>query len=246
MKYCKGTGKAKGHGCGTQISFSERNGLKTYKAKYGLGYDCGCYQNWLISDNEEAKKVLDKTILKAKKDVEKDKKNKWQKHKLDIKSKLETKSDLEKKLQKEINLIVRLIDKGHKCISSGRDLGKSYDAGHLFTTAAQPTIRFNLFNIFAQSVHDNQHKSGNELEYFFRIGQLFGKDFQDFVVSLKQAPSLHLTKEDLRDKISVARSLVKWLKLQDRSFTLEERISIRTDMNNILAIYDQEYCEFKL
>lgn len=46
MKKCKGSGKAKNYGCGVSLPFSERNGLKTYKSKYGLGYDCGCIQKY--------------------------------------------------------------------------------------------------------------------------------------------------------------------------------------------------------
>lgn len=232
-------------GCEEPLEFVLRGKLKVYNQKYGYGLKC-CYTNWLISDDPKAKETFDKFLIKNKSDFEKQKKQIWNKKKESIKTKLETKSDLEKKLQKEINLIVRLIDKGHKCISSGRELGNSYDAGHLYTTQAQPTIRFNLFNIFAQSVHDNQHKSGNELEYFFRIGELFGKEFQDFVVSLKQIDALHLSKDELRDKTSIARSIVKWLKLQDRTFTKEERITMRSDFNNQIGIYHQKYCEFEI
>jgi hypothetical protein len=236
-KKCKGHGKAKDFkGCGTPT--------KVEYLKYGLCQSC--YSSWIISDDPMAQKTFKSFLINHKKKFEKIKNQESIEVKTALKSKLETKSDLEKKLQKEINLIVRLIDKGHLCISSGRELGKSYDAGHLFTTKAQPTIRFNLFNIFAQSVHDNQHKSGNELEYFFRIGELFGKEFQDFVVSLKHIKAIHLSKEELKEKIDIARSLVKWLKLQDRIFTKEERLSIRSDMNNQLGIYDQEYCEFKI
>lgn len=245
MKKCKGTSKTKGYGCGTKLPFTERNGLKTYKQKYGLGYDCGCFSKWVISTSE-GDKFLNNTLASNKKKFEKEKKDKWNKEKLDIKKQLESKTYLENKLQKEINLIVRLIDKGHKCISSGRELGKNYDAGHLYTVGSNPTIRFHLFNIFAQSVHDNQHKSGNELQFFLRLKEVFSKDFQDFVLSLKQIPSIHLSKDDLRDKTMVARSLVKWLKLQDKTYTTEERISLRTDFNNSLAIYPQEFCEFKL
>ena len=246
MKRCKGTGKAKGFGCNEPIPYTERNGLKTYKAKYGLGYDCKCYTNWLISDNPKAKETFDSMLIKNKNDYKKKKKEKWNKEKIKLKSELETKSELERKLQKEINLIVRLLDKGHECISSGRELGKSYDAGHLYTTKAQPTIRFHLFNIFAQSVHDNQHKSGNELEYFLRLEEVFSKEFQDFVLTLKQIQPLHLSKDDLREITSNARSIVKWLKLQDRTYTREERIQLRSDFNTRLGIYDQQWCEFKL
>ena len=161
----------------------------------------------------------------------------WRKEKKEMKKKLETKTDLEKKLQKEINTIVRLIDKGHSCISSGRPLGKNYDAGHLYTTKAHPTIRFHLFNIFAQSVHDNQHKGGNELEYFMRLKEVFSEEIQDYISELKQTPSLHLSKDELRDLATKARGIIKWLKLQDRQFTKEERISLRNRFQEELGIY---------
>jgi len=243
-KVCKGTGKAKGYGCGNEIQYSERNGLKSYKAKYGLGLDC-CYTNWLISDNPKAKETFDSLLIKAKKKYDKNKKELWNKEKLEIKKSIETKSDLEKKLQKEINLIVRLIDKGHKCISSGRDLGKSYDAGHLYTTGGNPTLRFHLHNIYAQSVHDNQHKSGNELEYFLRLETVFNKELQDFVLSLKQIDSLHLMKDELRNKIDLSRGIIKWLKLQDKEYSTLDRLELRNRFNLELGIYPIEYCEFK-
>lgn len=179
-------------------------------------------------------------FLEFKKEKEEEqRKKKWRKEKKEIKQKLETHTDLQKKLQKEINTIVRLIDKGHPCISSGRPLGKNYDAGHLYTTKAHPTLRFHLFNIFAQSVHDNQHKGGNELEYFLRLEEVFNKDLQDNILRLKQIPALHLTKDELREKTAIARGIVKWLKLQDRQFTHEERISLRIRFNQELGIYPE-------
>lgn len=248
MKKCKGTGKAKGFGCGVKLPFSERNGMKQYKAKYGLGFDCSCYQNWIISDDPKAKETFSNLLIKNKKDFEKSKKKQWNKKKIEIKKSLETKSQLESKLQKEVNTLIRFIDRGHECISSGRPLGidaRKYDAGHLYSVGSNPTLRFNLFNIFGQSVHDNQHKSGNELEYFFRLETVFSRELQEFVFNLKKTPSLHLKKNDIRDKTMVARSLVKWIKLQDRIFTKEERVKLRNDFNNSLGIYNQEFCEFK-
>lgn len=237
FKNCKGINKAKDFkGCGKSVLSQTRQ----------AGLCKSCYTKFLSSDDPKAVKIRSQAIIKGRKKLEQEMKQSWNKRRESIKTKLETKSDLEKKLQKEINLIVRLIDKGHKCISSGRELGNSYDAGHLYTTQAQPTIRFNLFNIFAQSVHDNQYKSGNELEYFLRVGELFGKEFQDFVVSLKQIDALHLSKDELRDKINVARSIVKWLKLQDRMFTKEERIFMRSEFNRKLDIYEEKFCVFKM
>lgn len=250
-KICKGTtSKTKGFGCSKPLPFSKnQNGIRTYKAKFGLGIDCNCYTNWLIGDTPEAKEEFDKLLINSKKDVEKKQKEERKKKKAKMKLDNESKGDLESKLQKPINKIARLLDKGHLCLSSGRPLGYNigrYDGGHVISVKANSTIRFNLFNIYGQTVYDNQHLSGNEALYLIGIGETFGPGMIKFISKLKQTPPLHLAKHELRDKISIANSLVKWLQLQDRTFTKEERISIRTDMNNALGIYDQEYCEFKI
>lgn len=222
-KKCKGINKAKGFkGCG-ELRFIQYAGLCK-----------DCLYEWLYHTGE-GKELMDKRVIpNAKKEVKKKDRDKT---KL-LREKIETKTDVEKKLQKEINHIVRLIDNGHPCISSGRSLGKNYDAGHLYSTGANPTIRFHLLNIFAQSVHDNQHKGGNELAYFLRLEEVFSKELQDRVLSLKQIDALHLSKEELRDKLSVARGIVKWLKLQDRYFDHWERITLRDRFNEELGIYN--------
>lgn len=72
MKKCKGTGKAKGHGCGKELDFViGNNGLKSYKAKYGLGLSC-CYAKWLYTSTE-GEEILSKSMTIAKKKVEKEK-----------------------------------------------------------------------------------------------------------------------------------------------------------------------------
>lgn len=148
-----------------------------------------------------------------------------------------SKPKLEARLQTVINSIVRILDKGHACISSGRPLGKKYDAGHLFTVKAHPTLRFHLFNIFGQSVHDNQYKSGNEIEYFLRVKEVFGQDIQDYISELKQIPALHLSKEELKEAIIKAKQMEKWLKSENRLFTKDERIGLRRKINKIIGIY---------
>jgi hypothetical protein len=60
--------------CGVILPYTERNGLKTYKQKYGYGLDCGCYRDWLISDDKKAKEVFDKFLIKNKIDYQKKKK----------------------------------------------------------------------------------------------------------------------------------------------------------------------------
>lgn len=62
MKKCKGTGKAKNFGCGVELPFTEKNGIKTYKATYGLGIDCGCFYKF---DKLNKKKPIPKRSKKG-------------------------------------------------------------------------------------------------------------------------------------------------------------------------------------
>lgn len=223
FKNCFGISKAKGHGCGKSV--------KALTRIHGLCQTC--YPNWLLN-TEEGNEKLNKSILHAKKETNKVKSIETKQ----AKEKLKTRSDWEADLQKEINLIVRLIDKGHPCISSGRNLGKSYDAGHLMGRQSHPQIRYHLFNIFSQSVHDNQWKSGNQLEFVNGIEKTFGTKVKDYCLSLKGLEPLRLTVDEIKDKISVARSIVKWLKLQDRMFYVSERIELRKEFNKTIGIYN--------
>jgi hypothetical protein len=182
---------------------------------------------------EFALKVAEKSKLKREKDVKK--KNLDERNQ--IKEKLKTLTDWHNELQKDINLIVRLLDKDHPCISSQRHLGKSYDAGHLWGRQSNPQIRYHLFNIFAQSVHDNQWKSGNPLDFVEGIEITFGTEIKDYCLALKGRPSLKLSIEDIKEKIPIARSIVKWLKLQDRKFTINERIFYRDKFNKEIGIH---------
>lgn len=177
-------------------------------------------------------------VSKNKIQKQKDDKKAWTKEKIELKEKLKTLSDWKGDLQKEINSIVRELDKSHPCISSQRDLGKSFDAGHLYSRGSNPNIQYHLFNIFAQSVHDNQYKSGNQLEFVEGIELTFGKDVKDYCISLKGMPILKISINDIKEKIPIARGILKYLKLQDRKFTTQERISLRERFNKELGIYE--------
>jgi len=183
----------------------------------------------------EAKNIL---IKKAMEKVKLSKeKNSRQETKV-LREKLKTLSDFKNDLQKEINLIVRLIDFNHPCISSGRPLGKSYDAGHFLGRQAFPEVRYHLMNIYAQSVEQNQHKSGNVIGFMDGLQQVFGKDHLEAVMALKSHSALRITIEELKEKISIARSIVKWIKLQDREFTTIERLELRKKFNEQLGLYN--------
>lgn len=185
-------------------------------------------------------KVSYALIVVEKKKIAKDKKYKddWSKEKIQIKKKLKSLSDWKNDLQKEINSIIREIDKGHGCIATGTTNGQM-QAGHYVSLGANQTLRFHLENIWLQSMHSNSWKSGDTLRYQEGIIKLYGKDYLDYLNSLQSIKPLHLTCSDIEEKIPIARSILKYLKLQDRMFSTEERLELRIRFNKDLEIYDK-------
>lgn len=76
--------------------------------------------------------------------------------------------------QKAFNAYIRARDRDKPCISSGRPLTGKFDAGHFRTVKAASSIRFDPDNCHGQTVHDNQHLSGNVLEYRKRLIERIG------------------------------------------------------------------------
>lgn len=63
LKKCKGTGKAKGSGCGKLLEYATRGNMKLYFAKFGLGTTgCKCFYSWFESP-EPIKKISQKRNL---------------------------------------------------------------------------------------------------------------------------------------------------------------------------------------
>lgn len=184
---------------------------------------------------------IQKAIEQGRKNIEKAKKQ----EKAVLKEKLKTLSDWKNDLQKEINAIVRLIDKGHGCIATGAKTGKM-NAGHYIGIGANDTLRFHLENIWLQSEHSNMWKSGDTLRYQDGIVSLYGKEYLECLNSLKTIQPIKLSIEDIKEKIPVCRSILKWLKLQDRMFTNQERLELRKQFNNQIGIFSDEYSEFKI
>lgn len=81
-----------------------------------------------------------------------------------------------KKAQVAFNAYIRARDAGKPCISSGRPLVGKYDAGHYRSVGAHPELRFCELNCHGQSVADNQHKSGNLVEYRINLINRIGLD----------------------------------------------------------------------
>ena len=184
--------------------------------------------------NSECKEVEINLFFENKKKKEsKD----WKKEKKAIKQRLKTHSDFEKELQILINRIVLLIDKDHDCMSCPNN-GRP-NAGHYHSVGSNNSLRFNLINNWKQCVHCNQHKSGNIIGYDEGLIKEYGKSFWEFIkFQIKRDyPLIKLSKEDLEEKKSVARGIIKWLELQDKTYTSMERVRLREKFNTQLGIY---------
>ena len=218
-KNCKGINLAKGYGCGKD----------TFKRTYGLCPSC-LYD--FYTNNENGKVIFEKRKLKVKTTKEKA-------FKSDLREKLKTLSEYAKELQKEVNTIVRLIDKGGCCISTLKPLNDKFDAGHMYSVGSNPALRFHLDNIHAQSVYANQYLSGDQINYLNGLSHFYGEEYKDYVLSLKSRYKvLKLDKEDYKEKIQIAKEIVKELKSIDREcYSRLDRLTIRKEFNQRLGIY---------
>jgi hypothetical protein len=224
LKTCtKGINKAKGfEGCGKE----------SFKLTAGL---CpSCYFSFLTTDERGKiiyqKSFLPKVSLKLKS---------FQKQKTkEMKENVKTKSDYEKELQKEINTIVRLIDKDQVCISTLKPLNAKFDAGHFYSVGSTPALRFNLNNIFAQSVYANQYLSGDQINFLSGLSQLYGENYKEYVLNLKSVyKELKLHIYEIKDKIKIAREIVKELKEQNEVYDADTRRFLRNIYNLRIGIY---------
>jgi len=155
-----------------------------------------------------------------------------------MKENIKSLSDYKRELQKEVNLIARLIDQDCPCISSGRTTGKM-NGGHRYAVGGWDNLRFNLFNIWIQSEADNTHKHGNPSGY---DKQLTDFGLYEYIHDLNAIyPQMKWNKEELKEAIKTAKKCVKDLiKLNESEQTprtIKRRVELRKDFNIILNIY---------
>lgn len=146
-------------------------------------------------------------------------------------------SELKPELENQINGIIRLIDKGHLCICRQKPM-KIATAGHLWSVGSNETLRFHLLNIWAQDYDSNGASGGEPVEFKAGLISLYGPEFFTRLESLKSHPPIKLTAPEIKEKISICRGIQKWLKLQDRKFTLSERVELRQEFNKKIGIYE--------
>lgn len=226
-KPCKGIdSKTRGLGCGTM----------TFHRKLGLGLMCGCYSDFLLN-TEPGKLILHKAtikgsgIVKTKNTKESKKQTREQKDKL---------KDWSAELQKKVNAIVRLLDKGRPCLAT-QFYAKKFDAGHVYARGGNKTIRFNLHNIHRQSAQSNHWQNDDGL---LREGIVreYGQEYMTFISELRRTPALKYSNEQYHQFYKKASEIVLKLKKEDKEYSDWERLAKRDLINTELGIYDLEYC----
>ena len=126
-----------------------------------------------------------------------------------LKETLLTHSDYLKMTQTVVNAYVRLRDINKGCITCGTDLrGRKFDAGHFFSVGAYPNIRFNLDNIHGQCVPCNQHKHGNNAEYFIKLPKRIGLDRFNVLLEIRHK-AIKYSVEELKELIKEYKLKIK-------------------------------------
>lgn len=94
------------------------------------------------------------------------------------KAKQPTMKQLKNELQRITNRIVRLREPN--CYTCGKYLEfKDRQAGHHFSQGAHGAAKFDFNNLHTQCVACNMHKSGNQVEYAYRLRKELGEEMYE-------------------------------------------------------------------
>jgi hypothetical protein len=146
------------------------------------------------------------------------------------------------KLQEKLQEIARLIDKGQKCLARNID-AKQYHGGHVYARGGNSSMALNLHNIHRQSAHSNHFQNDDGL---LREGleREYGSDYMTFVSELRRTPALKYTNNDYQLFYKNACHICNSLKKLDYEYSKDNRIAMRSTINERLGIYEKEYCIF--
>jgi hypothetical protein len=113
-------------------------------------------------------------------------------------------------LQKVFNTYIRQRDKLKPCISCGKNLGKTFHAGHFFSVGAYPNLRFNENNVHGQCVECNLHKHGNVKEYDLRLQNVISDKEYSELLEMRHKP-LKLSVDEVKELIAIYKQKIKEL-----------------------------------
>tara|TARA_R110001583_G_C5605125_1_gene404839 strand:- start:884 stop:1519 length:636 start_codon:yes stop_codon:yes gene_type:complete len=148
--------------------------------------------------------------------------------------------ELKAKLQSAINEIVRLIDKGCRCIDCDRmNANPCWDGGHRQSRGSHANIRYHLDNIFKQTRYCNSKSEGDKQAYNDGIKKMYGLDYYNYVDGLGlKYPKLQMPNSELPSKLDEANKIIKELKSLDLIYPPETRIKLREKYNKRIGIYE--------
>jgi transcriptional regulator NrdR family protein len=166
------------------------------------------------------------------------------------KIKLRTDS-LNQTLQKLVNKIVREIDRECTCISCGTKMvhntkntfsRNAVNAGHFVSVGSNNSLRFHLFNIWAQCINCNKDKWGNGAEYAKGLSKTFEPSIFNYIIDLGVIyPELKLIESELKEAIIKTKNILKEIEAQNEIDFLprkaEERVRLRKEFNLTIGIY---------
>ena len=167
----------------------------------------------------------------AKKVIEK----KWTQRKKEYK---ESKTDYFDLLQKEINKIARYIDHDQLCISCQK-IPKKKNGCHFKSVGGHENIRYNLLNIYLGCERCNKELGGNVHGYDDGLILVFGKEFWEYLKFqfLQDFHLLQIRETEVKEKLKIARQIVKELEQNLAKRSSQERLEMRKICNERLAIY---------
>ncbi len=196
--------KSKCKHCFERVETSK--GIKT-----PLGFFCGYDHATKYGFNNKEK---GRKKLTAKRNKEKQATDKFNRKKTaQRKKELLTRTQWLNKLQSLVNqYVTKIRDVGKPCCTCGTtNPNIKYDAGHFFTRAARPEIRFESTNIHIQcSVRCNQHGSGMRKEYNEFIINKYGQEHLDWLTDESQHESL---KEQYPHWSDIEKEIIRYRKL---------------------------------
>lgn len=157
----------------------------------------------------------------------------------EMKTAVKTLPNIKKLLESKINKIVRLIDYGHPCISSGIPFGQyMVAAGHYYSVGANGSLRYNLLNIYGQSFSDNSNGGGKGSNYGANLIKLFGLEvFEEINALPDKYKAMHFSLDDLKKANNECTLIIKELSCTELSWKTDERITARKWLNKRIGLY---------
>lgn len=179
-KICKGTGKAKGYGCGLSVDVRKR--------KYGLGTEC-CYAEWLYT-SEEGKQMIERATLKStapRRELEAFEKQEKERKGLPA---------LLKNTVNAVHNYIKERDKYKPCISCGTPWNSNFHAGHYYKAELYSSLKFDFLNINGQCVQCNIREEGNLNGYTLNLSDRIGFDNFNLLNAMAREDKYIITKWD--------------------------------------------------